>query len=177
MRSGRPGCGSTCCRPTLNRPFANCSASTSIPGWRRTASFPDLAAAKAELDQSQVLQARIWSEAVAAARSSPTVAATSVLLPALNEMFDIVTTRTAATRMHPPVIIYVLLFALALLGALFAGSAMAGTRTRASLHVIGFAVMMAASVYLILDLEFPRIGLIRIDAMDQLLVDVRASFD
>jgi hypothetical protein len=36
---------------------------------------------------------------------------------------------------------------------------------------------MAASAYLILDLEFPRFGLIRVDAADQLLVDVRASFD
>jgi hypothetical protein len=100
-----------------------------------------------------------------------------VLLPALNQMFDIVTTRTAATRMHPPMVIYGMLLALALLGAVFAGAAMAGTRTRNPLHVIGFAAMMAASVYLILDLEFPRYGLIRIDPMDQLLVDVRASFD
>jgi len=92
-------------------------------------------------------------------------------------MFDIVTTRTAATRMHPPLLIYGMLFGLALLGAVFAGAAMAGGRTRNTLHVVGFAAMMAASVYLILDLEYPRYGVIRIDDMDQLLVDVRASFD
>jgi hypothetical protein len=79
--------------------------------------------------------------------------------------------------MHPPTAIYGLLFVLALLGALFAGSAMAESKTRSPLHVVGFAVILAVSAYLILDLEFPRFGLIRVDAADQLLVDVRASFD
>jgi hypothetical protein len=139
--------------------------------------LPDVDAAQAELDHSLELQTQIWSGSVAAARSSATPAATTVLLPALNEMIDIVTTRKAVMYMHPPLAIYVLLFVLALLGAAFVGAAMAGGKTRSTLHVLGFAAIMAASAYLILDLEFPRFGLIRIDAADQLLVDVRASFD
>jgi len=94
-------------------------------------------------------------------------------VPALNQMIDIVTTRTAATSIHPPAVIYGMLFILALLSASFAGAAMAGSRSRSSLHLIGFAVIMAASAYLILDLEYPRLGLIRVHEMDQLLVDVR----
>jgi hypothetical protein len=136
-----------------------------------------LAAAQRELEHSVVLQNEIWRASVAGAGSSPTVAATTVLLPALNEMFDIVTTRAASAYMHPPPAIYALLFVLCLAGALFAGAAMAGGRTRNALHVIGFAAIMSASVYLIVDLEFPRYGLIRIDAADQLLVDVRKSMD
>ena len=143
----------------------------------RKLSGSGLGAAKRELDRSVALQNQIWRESVAAARSAPTVAATTVLLPALNEMIDIVTTRAASAYMHPPAAIYALLFVLCLLGALFAGAAMAGGRTRNALHVIGFAAVMSASVYLIIDLEFPRYGLIRIDEADQLLVDVRASFD
>jgi hypothetical protein len=34
---------------------------------------------------------------------------------------------------------------------------------------------MSAAVYVILDFEFPRLGLIRVDAFDRALVDVRAS--
>jgi hypothetical protein len=136
-----------------------------------------LGAAKPELEHSMELQNRIWRESVAAARSAPTVAPNSVLLPALNQMFDIVTTRAAAAYMHPPLAIYALLFVLCLAAALFAGAAMAGGRTRNALYVVGFAAILSASVYLIIDLEFPRYGLIRIDSADQLLVDVRASFD
>jgi len=36
---------------------------------------------------------------------------------------------------------------------------------------------MAVSVYVILDLEFPRLGLIRVDAFDQALVDLRESMN
>ena len=139
--------------------------------------LPDIDAAKSELARSLELQKQVWSQSVAGTRASPTPAAATVLLPALNDMIDVVTTRTAAMYLHPPLAIYVLLFILALLGAAFAGAAMAGSKTRSTLHVFGFAVIMAVSAYLILDLEFPRFGLIRVDAADQLLVDVRASFD
>ena len=48
------------------------------------------------------------------------------LLPALNAMFDIMTTRTLAMRMHPPLIIFVMLFVVALASALLAGHGLAG---------------------------------------------------
>jgi hypothetical protein len=38
-----------------------------------------------------------------------------------------------------------------------------------------FAAAMAVTVYVILDLEYPRFGLIRVDAFDQALVDLRES--
>jgi hypothetical protein len=38
-----------------------------------------------------------------------------------------------------------------------------------------FATIMAASVYIIVDLEYPRAGLIRIDAFDQVLAEVRQA--
>jgi hypothetical protein len=34
---------------------------------------------------------------------------------------------------------------------------------------------MAIAIFIIIDLEFPRIGLIRVDAFDQALVDLRDS--
>jgi hypothetical protein len=41
--------------------------------------------------------------------------------------------------------------------------------------VIGFALIMATTVYVILDLEYPRLGIIRVDAFDQVLVELRQS--
>jgi hypothetical protein len=41
--------------------------------------------------------------------------------------------------------------------------------------MVAFAVTMALSLYVIVDLEFPRLGFIRLDVWDQLLVDVRTS--
>jgi hypothetical protein len=41
--------------------------------------------------------------------------------------------------------------------------------------VVGFALIMATTVYVILDLEFPRFGLIRVDATNRVLTELRQS--
>jgi hypothetical protein len=132
---------------------------------------PDLAKVKAELARAAGLQQEIWTKSLAA--TAGVQPATMLLLPALNEMFDITTTRTMAGQMHPPWIIFVLLCGLALLSALLAGYAASGTAARNWVHMIVFALTLAGAVYVILDLEFPRLGLIRVDAFDQVLVDLR----
>ncbi|MFO1324138.1 MAG: DUF4239 domain-containing protein [Burkholderiales bacterium] len=138
--------------------------------------FPDAEAATAALARSNELQGEIWKQAVAAGRMDGVPqAATMLMLPALNQMFDVTTTRTMATRMHPPVAIFALLFALALASAVLAGYGMAGSRTRSWIHLIGYAAVMAVAVNVIIDLEYPRLGLIRVDAFDQALVDLRAG--
>ena len=138
--------------------------------------LPDVAAAKAEFARSIQLQGEIWTQAVAAGRlDGAPPPATMLLLPALNEMIDITTTRAMAAQMHPHPAIYGMLVGLALASALLAGYAMAGGKSRSWLHIIGFPAVMAVAVYLIIDLEFPRLGLVRIDAFDQALVELRAS--
>jgi hypothetical protein len=140
--------------------------------------LPDVAAAKAHLAKADELQKQIWRQAVAASRAEGALpAAPILLLPALNAMIDITTTRTMATLMHPPAIVFVMLFALALAASLLAGYGMTGNRVRSWFHMVGFALVVAISVYVILDLEYPRLGLIRVDAFDQALVDLRQSMN
>ena len=139
--------------------------------------LPDLAAAERELARSAQLQTQIWTQAVAATRRSESPVASMLLLPALNAMIDITTTRTMASRMHPPLIVFLMLGALALASALLAGHGMAEPATRNWMHVIGFAAIVAGTVYVIVDMEYPRIGLIRVDAVDQVLTDLRRSMD
>jgi hypothetical protein len=138
--------------------------------------LPDIAAARAELDRATKLQGEIWTHAVAACRmpdSHPSL--TMLLLPALNQMIDITTTRTMAAQMHPPATIFVMLVLLALVSALLAGHDLARAGTRKWLHTLGYAAILSLTVYVILDIEFPRLGFIRIDVVDQVLVDLRAS--
>lgn len=140
--------------------------------------LPDIDAAKAELVKANNLQREIWRQALAAARApgAPT-AAMAQLLPAINAMIDITTTQTWATQMHPPAIIFVMLYALALAGSLLAGSAMAASKSRSLLHMIGYPFVLAVAVYVIIDIEFPRLGFIRVDAFDQALVELRQSMN
>ena len=138
--------------------------------------LPDIAAAKQELAQSAQLQSAIWNRAVAAVQlEGAPASAAMLLLPALNQMIDITTTRTMMGQLHPPLIIYVMLFGLALAGALLAGYEMAGGKSRNWLHMISFSAVMAVAIYVIIDIEYPRLGLIQVSAFDQALVELRQS--
>jgi len=139
--------------------------------------IPDLDAARAAFAASTRIQHEIWSTAVSACRSDPNPPSTMLLLPALNEMIDITTTRLAAAQTHPPPIIFVMLGALALLSALLAGYAMGTGKGHNWVYILGFVAVISVTVYVILDIEFPRLGFIRLDAFDQLLVDLRNSMN
>jgi len=73
--------------------------------------------------------------------------------------------------------LYLMLVFLALASALLAGYSMAGGRSRNWLHMVAFVAVMASAVYVIIDIEFPRLGLVRVDAFDQALVELRATMD
>ncbi|MGY8527481.1 bestrophin-like domain [Paracidovorax citrulli] len=127
------------------------------------------------LARADALRDSLWRRAVEEAPRAPTPAATMLLLPALNAGFDTASTRLAKVMEHPPTVIYVLLLALTWIGALFAGYGMARRGARNWLHAFFFAATLAVTLYVIVDLEFPRLGLIRVDAFDQVLQAVRDS--
>ena len=138
--------------------------------------LPDVDAALAEWRRTKQLQREIWSTAVDATRMEGAhLAAPMVILPALNQMFDLAATRTAMTRMHPPEVVLVMLFAIALLSALLAGDGLSRRTSISRVHIFGFALIMAATVFVILDLEFPRLGLFQERSFDQLFVGIRAD--
>lgn len=134
----------------------------------------DPQAAQAQMARVNQLQSEIWTRAVKASQQTGTTTASMLLLPALNSMFDIVTTRSAALEMHPPKIIFGMLAVLALACSLLAGYGMAAS-PRSWLHTIAFAAILTLAVYLIIDLEYPRAGLVQVSSFDQMLIDLRNS--
>jgi hypothetical protein len=82
-----------------------------------------------------------------------------------------------ALQMHPPTVVFVMLFGLALAASSLAGYGMTGSKVRSRFHMLGFALVMATAVFVILDIEYPRLGLVRVDAFDQALVDLRESMN
>ena len=138
--------------------------------------LPDIENAKAALALSKELQNEIWEQAVAAARQKDAnPAVTIVLAPELQNLFSIANARVAATHIHPPTVIYVMLAILALVAAFLAGYQSAGERGYDWIHKTAFAGIVAVTVYVILDIEYPRLGFVRIDAIDKVIVDVRAG--
>ncbi len=133
----------------------------------------DLSTARLELAKSHELQSEIWTKSVAAAKQSNTPVASMQLLPALNAMFDITTVRTAATEDHPPIEIFLMLGLIAVASAGIAGYQLVGAQLPSTKHIIGYVLILSISIYVILDLEFPRLGVIRVDRFDHYLTDLR----
>ena len=140
--------------------------------------IPDSQAAALELAASHQLQQQIWADAVGASELPGAHRdAGKLLLPALNAMIDIATTRGMALQIHPPRIIYVLLFCLGLICSLLAGYRIATAQYRSWLHILGFTIVTVVVVYVILDIEYLREGLIRLQTADQLLIKARETMN
>lgn len=48
---------------------------------------------------------------------------------------------------------------------------------RSWLHILSFALITVTVIYVVIDVEYPRAGLIRLGSFDQVLVEVRADMD
>jgi len=137
--------------------------------------LPDLNAAEQEIVRVGELQQQIWSHAVAASRNDPSQNAARLLLPAINEMIDITTSRRIAMYTQLPLLIFLLLAAVALISGLLAGYAMEKRKSRSWLHMVLYAAVISVTIYAVLDLEYPRFGLIHLTEADKALIQLRDS--
>jgi hypothetical protein len=124
-------------------------------------------------EKTATLQLNIWKASIAAGQQTDKISASLLLLPALNSMFDIYSTRTAIRQIHQPNIIFFVMIILALVCSLIAGFGMSIRKSRSWIHLIGFTLVLLITIIVIIDLEYPRVGFIRIDALDVLLYDLR----
>jgi hypothetical protein len=123
------------------------------------------------------LQHLIWEQAVrasAAPGSSPYAA--KLLLPAINDMIDITATRQNAFRLHPPAIVFLLLFGMSCVCAFMAGSG-ASSAGPNWYYAFALAVTVTLTIYATLEIEYPDRGLIRLSHTDQSLIDLRNSMN
>ena len=135
---------------------------------------PDVDAGKQQLAQAASIQLELWSQAVMVSRSADaSPEGGRLLLPALNTLIDMTTKQTMATEMHPPMIIFLMLVALILVSSLLAGYSLAQGTRRNWIQILCFAAVLSIAFYVILDLEFPRVGWIKLD--DRALVELRQT--
>lgn len=136
------------------------------------ANVDDDVAFRAGLHKANAISQSIWNDAIAAGRRPDALPAVNiVLLPALNAMIDITATRAFMTLMHPPAVIRYMLIALALVSALLAGIGFGAARKQVWVHELAFAVIMTLTIFITIDLEYPRTGFIRVDAFEHAVID------
>jgi hypothetical protein len=140
--------------------------------WSATPGTPRESAQRATLAGAQN---ELWDRAVTATLAPGGEPTRMLLLPALNEMFDLADRERFARQASPPAIIWVMVAVTALAASLFAGYAMAGAGARNRLFNIGIAATVATITFVIIDIEYPRLGIVRVDSFDRYLVELRTG--
>lgn len=124
--------------------------------------------------KANVISSKIWSATATFARKDDVTTRTSELIPALNAMIDITTTRRAAGESTIPDSIMYFLFSLCLCSAFLLGY---DRKNKFDwIVVIGFALMMSVTLFTIIDLDRPRRGLITMDRANEKIVELRLMF-
>lgn len=128
----------------------------------------------AEYKRANAISSKIWSATANYARRDDITTRTSELIPALNAMIDITTTRRAAGEATIPDSIMYFLFSLCLCSAFLLGYDRKNEFDW--IVVIGFALMMSITLFTIIDLDRPRRGLITVDNANEKIIELRQMF-
>ncbi|MCC6676690.1 MAG: hypothetical protein IT436_06060 [Phycisphaerales bacterium] len=111
--------------------------------------------------RSEALHNDLWRAAKEGVEARPGMAV--AVLPGVNEVIDLHTSRLAAGRRHLPMLIVGLLIGCAALSLMTIGFGF-GLSRRRHLGLSGtLAIVIACAIWMTLDLDYPRIGLIRLD--------------
>lgn len=128
-----------------------------------SAAGAEVAARKAPAEQSAHLQAQIWALAMTAVRRDPHSTLSPLFVQTLNEMIDLSAKQEAIlSAVIPTPILYVLLIVV-LAAATLLGIDFGRSGKRAPVVTVLFAIMLALVIGVIVDLDRPQHGLIRID--------------
>jgi hypothetical protein len=134
---------------------------------------PDMAETSAQIDRAKAIEGDIWRRALVALQPESATPSRMLVVNALNAMFDMESSQGMALRLHPPLILYVTLALLALLSAVVVGEITSLQRERWWFRSIAFAALYSLMFFLILELEHPRVGFIRIEDFDDALIALR----
>jgi hypothetical protein len=130
---------------------------------------------EAAIQQSSLYGEALWREATAITQNEDAVKRNSgsLMVTALNDLFDAATSRKASRDDTIPESVLWLLFLLCYASAFIVGY---GSRARVNwVMVASFAIMVAITVFAILDLDRPHRGLITLDKAEALIVQLRDS--
>jgi hypothetical protein len=118
----------------------------------------------------EALQDTMWKQASDGVAAHPQLAA--VVLKPISETIDLLSVRNAADQRHMPLLIFIILLACSLASVASIGFGVEGRDKLLRLPAGVLVFLIAASLWTTLDLDFPRVGFVRVD--DQPLREVIA---
>jgi hypothetical protein len=125
------------------------------------------------LQDSQILVSRLWQSALQAAKEDPNPITTGLFIQSLNGMIDSFGSREAALNRHVPEVVLFLLFGTLLITACVLGFTAGLSGQRASFVTYLMVGLIMIIVFIVIDLDRPRRGLIEVN--QQSMLDLQAT--
>jgi hypothetical protein len=126
------------------------------------------------LNEADVLGQHIWDRASTLSRNRELFVASAQMIPAINNMLDLRTTRTVGELSRVPDSVMYMLFIIALVSAFFLGYTLADTIDW--MPATSFCVLTVVIIFIIMDLDRPRRGFIDLSTSQQAMVELRKMF-
>jgi hypothetical protein len=127
------------------------------------------------MDSTVQSQNRLWKMVTDGSRDKESLIRSNQMIPALNTMIDVTTTRNALLIAKVPDLILFLLFTLCLTGSFLLGY---NSKGRSDYIIMGcFFIMISLTIYMILDLDRPRSGIITLSDMNNFITSLRSMFN
>lgn len=137
--------------------------------------IPYMKKVEQDLARAQILEDKIWQVVVDANATTTDKTSAQIYIVAFNDMFESAHKGYYLTQIHPPDIIFILLISLAVLGAFLVGYNSAETKHKWPLHSICYVILTTFTIYIIANMEYPRVGFIDLGVFDKILLEVRAN--
>lgn len=125
-----------------------------------TVALDRVAVRKVDMGEAARLQAALWRNAVQAGEAYPDPVRTGLYIQALNDMFDSFGFRNAALDRHVPEVVLFLLYGTFLMAGAILGYASGMSGHRASFVSYIMIALIVLLVFIIIDLDRPRRGII-----------------
>jgi hypothetical protein len=156
-------------RPPIRRPMLRWTELA-----QRIPASGDEASLNAVVTEAAQAQSEVWRLAAAAVERKREPALWAFVMSPINDWIDLTTTRLATNNLGAPPVVMPTVVVLSLVASVLAGFHMSQHERRSWLQ-LAFAGIVALLIYVIFDLNHPRSGLIRVDAMDQTIREVEQS--
>jgi hypothetical protein len=130
---------------------------------------------QAELIRADSISGICWKRAATLSHNLDNRVASAQMIPALNAMIDIITTREASRKSVVPRLILDILCFLTLVSAFLSGYG-SKHHERNKVLVVAFALMTTMALYLVIELDRPRQGYINLNGVQQLMKNLRNNF-
>jgi len=123
--------------------------------------------------RAELISKRIWEKVVMQMQKSENVLRSSQMIPAINNMIDVVITRDGEKISKVPLLVLWVLLIFILLDAFVLGIQLVEKKSTAKIAVLTYALVMSLTLNLIIELHQTRTGLINLDAVQKQIVSLR----